>query len=453
VHQNEWGYNFAKFLLQNLTTLSYGIMPNIMPVNELQRNTMRDMLKPREATDRLTIISKEASEVLWRKGVTLILDRTSTIPLWRKSIGNFVHELRVLDVPLKIVGLSTDDPEQAKLYDLESKEESEISTQDLTGEDDPGIILTLSPGITPAWRSGKVPSLLQELGDKKFVGSVSLTREHNWRGTVIGKGIQSRVDTVINPDAQSNRELLDKQSADARMDMTDETTALIPLLRLDRRYLDHFTNGITERSGQALFTVNFPLDRMSQDFYEDQATETEELDPLDRIMRFRAYASPNAFKLAIIMAAAPVDLEVEERIRKEMLPGADENDFAEIVLSGLVRLKENNEDSVPYDFKPGVRENLFAGGLRTDTFHALGIATDVLMTRYPDEQGFELLNSGIFRGGGIEDLDSIVINERTLPLVRICSLSLNAMGGSKYWEYSRHLDELIKRYEDTNTHV
>jgi len=378
--------------------------------------------------------------------VTLILDRTSRLPLWRKSIGNFVHELRVLDVPLKIVGLSTDDPEQAKLYDLESKEEREISSQELTGENDPGIILTLSPGITPAWRSGKVPSLLQQLGEKKFVGIVSLTREHTWKGTVIGDGIQSRVDTVVNSDAQSNRELLDKQNTDASMDMTDENTALIPLLRLNRRYLDHFTNGITERSGQALFTVNFPVDRMSQDYHEEQGTKVEELDPMDRILRFRAHASSNASKLAIIMAAAPVDIEVAERIRKEMLPNADENDFAEIVLSGLVRLKENNEDSVPYDFLPGVRKK-FAGGLRADTYHALGIATDVLMTRYPDEQGFELLNSGIFRGGGVEDLDSIVINERTLPLVRICALSMNAMGGGKYWEFGKHLDELINRYE------
>lgn len=87
------------------------------------------------------------------------------------------------------------------------------------------------------------------------------------------------------------------------------------------------------------------------------------LTPLQLVSRFRSTASPAAGRLAVCLAAAPLNLPVMQLVQRTMLPDSGPAELAEVLLSGLlVRTDEpgtgDGEQEQWYDFAPGVRQAL-----------------------------------------------------------------------------------------------
>ncbi|CCK25249.1 hypothetical protein BN159_0870 [Streptomyces davaonensis JCM 4913] len=97
------------------------------------------------------------------------------------------------------------------------------------------------------------------------------------------------------------------------------------------------------------------------------AQEFEEVDEVLR--RFRAGASPVAQRLAGYLSAVPLSLPVMNLVRQIMLPESEHGHLAEVALGGLLtswaQEDTTDPDSVPFDFRPGVRAALL-GGQRRD---------------------------------------------------------------------------------------
>ena len=85
------------------------------------------------------------------------------------------------------------------------------------------------------------------------------------------------------------------------------------------------------------------------------------LSPYDRVFRFRAAASPEAYQLAGYFAAAPLSLPVMRLVQRVMMPATRPSHLAEVFVGGLLRRIDDagiNAEFVQYDFIDGVRDVL-----------------------------------------------------------------------------------------------
>ncbi|MFI6803574.1 FxSxx-COOH system tetratricopeptide repeat protein [Streptomyces luteogriseus] len=96
--------------------------------------------------------------------------------------------------------------------------------------------------------------------------------------------------------------------------------------------------------------------------------------PAERVLEFRAGASPTAFRLAQYLAVAPLDLAVMETVQQLTQPGSRPVHMAEVLTSGLLVTQDGPLSVDPfgpavhrYAFLPGVAEELLATSGRATT--------------------------------------------------------------------------------------
>ncbi|MDF3150303.1 metallophosphoesterase, partial [Streptomyces sp. T21Q-yed] len=89
---------------------------------------------------------------------------------------------------------------------------------------------------------------------------------------------------------------------------------------------------------------------------------TQERSGADRVRAFWRPASSEARRLAVYLSAVPLYLPVMQLVQHAMLAGSGPDVLSEVLLSGLLRRREDADDprAVRYDFLPGV-----AGELRS----------------------------------------------------------------------------------------
>ncbi|MET0237248.1 MAG: FxSxx-COOH system tetratricopeptide repeat protein, partial [Kibdelosporangium sp.] len=90
-----------------------------------------------------------------------------------------------------------------------------------------------------------------------------------------------------------------------------------------------------------------------------------------RLLRFRTFASVEAFQLAGLLAAVPLNIPVMQRVQRVMLPKADVSIVAEVLLGNVLRRVAAGE--VTFDFVDGVRQELLAMQRRADTVRVVRV--------------------------------------------------------------------------------
>lgn len=111
------------------------------------------------------------------------------------------------------------------------------------------------------------------------------------------------------------------------------------------------------------------------------------LTPLQLVSRFRSTASPAAGRLAVCLAAAPLNLPVMQLVQRTMLPDSGPAELAEVLLSGLlVRADEpgtgDGEQEQWYDFVPGVRQALLGPLGRDEAMLVLKHCSEYIEQRF-----------------------------------------------------------------------
>ncbi|MFJ7070445.1 SAV_2336 N-terminal domain-related protein [Streptomyces sp. NPDC101115] len=109
---------------------------------------------------------------------------------------------------------------------------------------------------------------------------------------------------------------------------------------------------------------------------DDEGLVPEEADPEDLVLRFRALASPQAFRLAAHLAVGSAHLPVMRLVQAAVEERPEPRHLAEVVLSGMLRAEP---DAAPgaYDFRPGVRKVLLAALPRTSLVRTAGLLARV----------------------------------------------------------------------------
>ncbi|MCW6004629.1 tetratricopeptide repeat protein [Micromonospora sp. CPCC 205371] len=162
-----------------------------------------------------------------------------------------------------------------------------------------------------------------------------------------------------------------------------------------------------------------------------------------RVARFRAAASPLAFRLATLLSTAPLQPPVIRLIQRAALGTDQPTYWAEVLLSGLVDRvttgpTDGGQSRELYDFVDGVREQLLSGLTRWEALDMLHEVSEFVSHRLGGSLDFLALLD-------LDDAARITAADR--PFARVAVQILRALGGS-YAEKARYLSTLLDAQHD-----
>ena len=222
------------------------------------------------------------------------------------------------------------------------------------------LILVVSDCVFPAWRSGKMKTLLDQWMSQNSVSVLQMLPERLWERSALGIGISTQFRSYT-PGVSNSR--LENNPIPLWLEIDERTQLKLPVVTLEPEPLKHWAR-VVAGMGQAQ-TPGILLDDNLIGSQLNLLTELEQppLTAEARVARFWATASPTARQLAGLMASVPISLPVVRLIQHKLLPESGSVHLAEVLMSGLMhfdgaRGSNNQPDSLPYDFIPGVRELL-----------------------------------------------------------------------------------------------
>jgi DNA-binding winged helix-turn-helix (wHTH) protein len=167
-------------------------------------------------------------------------------------------------------------------------------------------------------------------------------------------------------------------------------------------------------------TDNISPEQLVDDFRPEQLVDD-----------FREYASPEAFRLAQFLAAAPLSLPVIRLVQRTMMPKARQGHIAEVFLSGLLRRRTPAENAVHpeyvwYDFLAGVREVLRQGLSLYEDALVMERVTEYVRKYYGMPQDFQAL---LFDS---DAMDELALNPDMLPFAEVFTGLQERVGRKKY---------------------
>ncbi|SEF89170.1 Tetratricopeptide repeat-containing protein [Actinacidiphila yanglinensis] len=147
--------------------------------------------------------------------------------------------------------------------------------------------------------------------------------------------------------------------------------------------------------------------------------------PRERVMRFRAEATPAAWNLAARLAAVPLNIPTMEYVLRAGATSAGPAELSEVLLGGLLRrIGDDPLDAseISHDFHDGVRELLLAAGRRDESRYLLMGALERQSRRLAP---LRELRSVVAAGtvGGLR------LTPRVLPYAQVQVKVMNAISG------------------------
>jgi hypothetical protein len=330
-------------------------------------------LKRRTPSDREMVLDEEATatriaeERLWipefRPARTrwfdlmLVIDGHRSMSIWRQ----LADELRILlerlgafrDVRVRI--LDHDDPGEVNLRPVIGRT-TRRGAEELIDPQGHRVILVLSDCTGPAWRSGSAHRALAAWARRGPVAILHPLPQRLWHQCA-ARPVPVRY-TAWQPCLPNAR----LEWSGPEMEAGSRVIP-IPVLELQpdwlRSWADLVTTPRSNVDGMAILV--HPTDG-DPDPWPPSVEDSVEATAAERLERFRAGASPDAFRLAGFLSAVPISLPVMRLVQRAMMPASQASHLAEVFLGGLLRRlgpgEEVNPDEVRYDFWPGVRDLL-----------------------------------------------------------------------------------------------
>lgn len=303
--------------------------------------------------------------------LTLVVDTSTSMALWRQSTLEFRTAMDRLGA-FRDVRTWRFDGDRGSA-ELSLRGESDVARHlpaELRTPVGRRVVLVISDCMGAAWSSGAVARALEDWSKTAPVAVLQPLPERLW-----SRSGQTFIPVALEAarSAPPNAALTVRQrGADA---LPADAGTAIPVLELsaDARWLASWADligGTGRATGVALF-CGLMMARSSG--HDLAVAEDDLMTPVERVLRFREKASPTAYSLAGLLAAAPLSLQVMRLVQGVMLPRSRPAHLAEVVLSDLVRQTPGSGPSseAAYDFRDGVRDQLLAGLPRGETVRVL----------------------------------------------------------------------------------
>ncbi|GGP84544.1 FxSxx-COOH system tetratricopeptide repeat protein [Saccharothrix coeruleofusca] len=350
------------------------------------RPLMRSAPSPwRQVLDEERTAERAAQDALWvpewrpaawhRFEVALVVDDSPSMAIWRHTAREF-HDLLTRqgafrDVRLHHADFSVDRPGQVVLRP-ENAEAKPVRWARLTDPTGRRLVLVLTDAVGGAWHSGAAEHVLHQWAQRMPVAVVHVLEQRLWHWG----GLDARRVRLSAPAPWvANRRL--RVSA-VRPELGFSAVAgapatPVPVLELPGTWTTAWARLVSAPGPEwveCTAALVRPFDGESAPEAEEEAAEEPAVEPTarERVLNFRTVASTAAFRLAGLLAAAPLDLPTMKLVQRALLPRSGLSVLAEVVLGGLlVRDRAADPAVAAYDFRPGVREELLAAARRSDT--------------------------------------------------------------------------------------
>ncbi|GAA2397661.1 FxSxx-COOH system tetratricopeptide repeat protein [Actinomadura vinacea] len=353
-----------------------------------------------------------------RFALVLVVDVAASMTVWRHT----ADELRLL---LERLGAFRD--VRIRYLDTDADTDGLRLGTDSAGAEGRRIVLVVSDCIGAAWQDGRAAALLERWGRSGAVAIVQPLPQRLWRRCAAAtEQVYLRASA---PGAANARLAVRARERGAAV----PPGVAVPVLELDRRWLAPWAAMVAgsgrEIAGEALFTGRPVAERPAP----SQAAQEGEPTALERVLRFRASASPQAFELAGYLAAAPLRLPVMRLVQRAMLPRSTPAHFAEVFLGGLMRVADGDArdpSAVAYEFHDGVRDVLLGGLRRNEALTVLREVWGTVRDRLGSSLDFPALLAAV--------QDDAAVLPPDQPFAQVAARVLARLGGS-YGEVARRL--------------
>ncbi|WP_410667605.1 FxSxx-COOH system tetratricopeptide repeat protein [Amycolatopsis sp. cmx-4-68] len=352
--------------------------------------------------------------------VVLVVDRGSSMEFWERTTAAFrvLLERQGAFSDVKTVSVDTDDP---VVRAVETTPGTGCAPAQLAEPSGRRIIVVLSDGVGPAWRSGSMFRILAMWAKTCPVTLFHLLPGERWNWT----GVRAVPRTLRG--------------------VRPGTANPIPVLELEPRHLRRWAELISGAAGVRLPVLVPGLEAEVAGDDVEREPDEDPLSPAERLDRFFATGTSPAIRLAGLLAAAPLTLRVMQAVHGTLMPGSRPAHLAEVQLSRLLHRVPADPDGerppVEYDFAPGLRGRLLATVSRADTAQVQRVVEDVLGRQEPAVAGLRAALAAP------DDATLPVVTSRTEPLLTVQRDVLRALSGP-YTRRANRLGDALERFQE-----
>ncbi len=242
------------------------------------------------------------------------------------------------------------------------------------------LIWLVSDCTSALWQQTQIYQWLKDWGKQCPTALVQLFPGRLWWRTALGDGMPVRLSAytpgVPNTQLQMSEVLpfselaqalgtQQSQVMQAFHKFQQETLATVPVVSLEAYPLNQWARVMA--GGGDVYTPGYSFNEATLQAYRERKQATppsRQLSPKERVQQFQKTASATAFKLAGLMAAAPVSPPIIQLIQQTLLPESQQLHVAEVYMSGLLKAVTPAEAKLPshkiqYDFlNDEIREHL-----------------------------------------------------------------------------------------------
>lgn len=327
--------------------------------------------------------------------LTLLVDDGVTMAFQRGLAAEFVRLARSAGIFREVVSLYFDSARTGapRLRDVHGR-------PGRLGGGRAHVVLFLTDGLGGAWRDRGFQDWVAAAADRGAVAILHLLQPLLWRrGAIATAPMELAAPRAAGPCAANTRYARERTLTDPEEDKR-EPGVLVPVLTLDPRTIRDWAVFAMGRGPGRLWahTARFPAGEEPAPTEAPDAREPG-FDAEREARRFRQLASPEAFDLAVALAAVPLDPRLVEAVCEDVLGRATPSELTEVFFSGLVRGgggRGEEDGPVGWDFRPGVRRALLSlGGRVSDIRRVLGLAAERLRRVDPWFDALRLMLRGV----------------------------------------------------------
>ncbi|MFB7651595.1 MULTISPECIES: FxSxx-COOH system tetratricopeptide repeat protein [unclassified Streptomyces] len=326
-------------------------------------------------------VLRPASERAWTE-VVLVVDDCPSMVLWRAKVREFTELLSRLGAfgSVRTVQLLTgpgdgSGPDGAPAVPRLRSRSRDVHPSDLGSPARSRLILVLTDGLGPAWLAGTVTPLLHHLGRRQALAVLQVMPSELWRLTGVSTAlVRLRVSAKAAPASNAALHWSDdeRRPPDLRESGgSGQTHVPVPVLEIDGGGLHIWARLMAGRNVSATDLLPVMAATREPPLAPPAGTPLAQATGADVVRRARGTLSPAVFLLAVRLASVPQPLHTVRRV----LPGSPPEHLGELLAFGLLRYvpeqvegtAEADAAHFPFDFKPGVREELLAHGTLQET--------------------------------------------------------------------------------------
>jgi len=316
---------------------------------------------------------------------TLVVDATSLAELWidlAREIEAVLRDLgafRALHVRYLV---SRNNGEPALAWTPAAEEARQRALSELVDPSGRTLVLVLTDGVGDGWWNGKIHDALARWSNAGPVAILQTLPSRLWSSSGVAPIVGClAADSPGVPNSRMAFAGLRRRSL-----KLPSSTVAVPVLEVTEQAVGGWAAFVGGAGGGQLNTF-VTITPSAREPGDKPPPNLFPLAPEDRVAAFRATASPSAYRLLSLLAAAPISLGVVRVVQRAIAPGSSNAEIAEIFYSGLLEPEAANGGiEQQYEFLPGVREVLLGNLRRHEALRVLGCVSSFI-EQHIDEPG------------------------------------------------------------------